>query len=60
MLAYNTYGWPEGPAITRDSDLGQRPSLFFSINHSLPPIMYMVLQNLDKSKPLFAAVNTNL
>ena len=29
MLAYDTYGWPEGPAITRDSYLGRRPSLFF-------------------------------
>ena len=26
---YNTYGWPEGPAIIpRDSSLGRRPSLF--------------------------------
>ena len=26
---YNTYGWPEGPAIiSRDSSLGRRPSLF--------------------------------
>ena len=29
MLAYDTYGWPEGPAIiARDSYLGRRPSLF--------------------------------
>ena len=43
---YNTYGWPEGPAIiSRDSSLGRRPSLLILTSVLLVICLNMVTVN---------------
>ena len=49
---YNTYGWPEGPAIiSRDSSLGRRPSLLI--------VLYIVGQLINCTFKITLIVYSN-